>query len=76
MKFLCLDRSTATAQPIVQNDDYLKLSLNQTLVGVGGIFIVVGCMALVIAKYYRQNSMLKKKLNAFENYGSNNENRD
>ena len=74
MKFLCLDQSTATAQPIVQNDDYLKLSLNQTLVGVGGFFIVFGCMALAVTKYYIQTKVLKKELNTLsESYGPHTE---
>ena len=74
MKFICLDRSTATAQPIFQNDDYLKLSLTQTLVAVGGIVIVVGCLALAVAKAYKQIRMLKKELNTLsEDSGLNTE---
>ena len=74
MKVICLDQSTATAQPIVKNDDYLKLSQTQTLVAVGGVFFVVGCLVLAVAKLYRQNKVLKKELNTpSENYLLNTE---
>ena len=64
MKILCLDQSTATASAIKHNEtENFIVSPVQALIAFGGVFIVVGCLALATLKFYRQSKMLKKELN-------------
>ena len=71
MKFLCLDQSTATSSPITQKKtDNFEVSPTQAVVGMGGIFIAFGCLAMATLKFYRQSKTLKTELNALnEVYG-------
>ena len=65
MKVLCLDQSTAASSPITQReDDHYKVSSSEAVIGLVGNLVVVGCLALVALKFYRQSKMLKTELNA------------
>ena len=65
MKVICLDQSTATASGISQKKtENFEVSPTQALVGMGGIFIAFGCLAIATLKFYKQSKMLKTELNA------------
>ena len=60
MRVICLDQSTATASPVVQeNSDSFEVT--QSLSAIGGVCVVVGSIAFA-AVMYKRNKDLKQKL--------------
>ena len=61
-KALCLDQSTATASGITQKEaDHYKVSSTQAVIVIGGfLFVLIGCL-VVIVKLYKSKNKLEKK---------------
>ena len=62
MRVLCLDRSTATASPIIdENSEKFEVTLSPAAV-VGFVCVVVGSLAFAVLMFKRQKDLENKML--------------